>query len=150
MITKNDFDNPFLLDLGKHHSKKLAVHVKHGDESFCMTVDEEFYDELCPLPEGYVYDYHSAIRLKMRNVEPHTDFPVNPIPENSEYVGSVFCPLNTNHPFIHLQVGEKCIKLGKGHWVMFDDRVLHSVIAEKVWSGVAVQVFRKHNAIRPL
>ena len=40
-----------ILDLGKHHSKKLAEHVKYGDDSFCMT--EEMH-EFCPLPEGCI------------------------------------------------------------------------------------------------
>lgn len=135
-----------ILDLGKHHSKKLAEHAKYGDDSFCMTVNGDFYDEFCPLPKGYVYDYQTAIRLKMRNVEPHTDFQLNDTPEGYEYAGSVFCAMTMRCPYIYLQVGESYVKLSKGQWVMFDDRILHSVIAEKEWSGVSVQVFRKHNA----
>lgn len=118
-----------------------------ADESFCRTVPPLFdFKNLPPLPAGYVYDHETVTALTLKNVEPHTDSWVgrNPLvngddgpPSRRAVFWVLDCP---RHKVMHLQCGNFSTRMLRGHWVIFSDEIMHSVISDCRWYGVAMQI----------
>ena len=72
----------------------------------------------------------------MRNVDPHTDVLQAQLEPYCTHAGSIFGLLSGR---AILQVGGEALRLTAGDWVHFDDQVLHCVLADRKWTGVAIQ-----------
>ena len=125
--------------------KDLVKHAKkHADGSFCCPLHQDDYEfGLLPvLPAGLIYCGNSGMLIKLRNCEPHTDFQVGESIDGYKYVGACFGLLQGKAV---LQVSDSWVKMQAGDWVLFDDTKLHSVQADRLWTGTSVQVLRKLN-----
>lgn len=138
-----------LVEMGRRAPTKeqLAEANRVGDTSFIANPSRELFAG-SDLPSLFTADYdkeslRSVIALKMKNVNPHEDCPVEHcLP--SRKVGSMFWLLRAPAE-VHLQVGAVAVKMLAGDFVVFNDGVTHSVQSTKQWVGVAVQVpLRKH------
>ena len=95
-----------------------------------------------PVPtfDGWTPDLESMVPIKMRCVGPHKDGWVGSNPAPRRYL-SVFwlteVPIGTD---FHLQVRNEQIRMTAGQWVLFNDGLMHSVFAERLWHGVAYQM----------
>lgn len=131
MILYHDFFHPTAAQ------RKVIKEI--ADDSFVMQIPHNF--GLKPSYDGYETDDETGIALKCKNVDPHTD----------EWVGrgdykdhlSIFwlTHTSTKHEYICIQVGEDFRKMKRNDYVVFDSRILHSVISDRVWCGVAYQCF---------
>lgn len=138
-----------LVEMGRQKpTKEQLVEAKRvGDASFIANPSREIFAG-SNLPRLFTADYdedslRSIISLKMKNVTPHMDCPVEHcLP--SRKVGSMFWLLHAPAE-VHLQVGSVAVKMLPGDFVVFNDGVTHSVQSTKQWVGVAVQVpLHKH------
>lgn len=138
-----------LAEMGRQKPTKeqLAEAKRVGDDSFVANPNREVF-AVGNLPRLFSADYdeaslRSVISLKMKNVSPHMDCPVEHFLPNRK-VGSMFWLLHAPAE-VHLQVGAVAVKMRAGDFVVFNDGVTHSVQSTKQWVGVAVQVpLRKH------
>lgn len=140
----------------KPTSAQLAYVRSEADESFCSSASSEF-DMRIPCPTGYVFDPRTITLLTLKNVEPHDDPWVGADapgwnrgredpPPGWTYDG----PVNRRAMFwvvslprfqeLFLHVGTMAKRMRAGDWVMFDDRILHSVISNRKWYGCAYQL----------
>jgi hypothetical protein len=115
---------------------------RRADASFMQSLDDLTPDLLPQIP-GYRPHLPSKCCLKMRNVEPHRDDWQDP------------CALRGRRPppyramfwllqgQLHLQVSDDAVTLYPGNWVLFDDRRLHCVVADRQWIGLAVQYVKE-------
>lgn len=114
-----------------------------ADESFCTSSSAEFMKNF-PVFEGWKPANESPILLKLKNVEPHDD----------PWVGDGREPRARRSIFWLLEgggqrafgqklifgCGAKHIKMGPGDFVVFNDRIDHWVMSEKIWRGAAIQI----------
>ena len=118
-----------------------AVH-RRADASFMQSLDDLTPDLLPQIP-GYRPELASNCCLKMRSVEPHRDdWQGNPAlrgRRKPEY-RAMFWLLQGQ---LHLQVSDDAVTLYPGNWVLFDDRRLHCVVADRQWIGLAVQYVKE-------
>jgi hypothetical protein len=128
---------------------------EHADGSFCRTVPQSFdFMNVPPLPEGYAFDSETFTALKLKNVEPHNDTWVGGLPAGVDTSGwedgppsrrAVFWIIDmARHSHLHIQCGAFSSRMRKGSWVLFDDSVLHCVVSDRTWYGLACQVALKH------
>jgi len=101
--------------------------------------------EMLPQIPGYRPHLPSNCCLKMRNVEPRRDHWQDP------------CALRGRRPppyramfwllqgQLNLQVSDDAVTLYPGNWVLFDDRRLHCVVADRQWVGLAVQYVKENS-----
>jgi hypothetical protein len=124
----------------------LKFVVKKGDFSFRRLIDRDLLEKyLPPLPEqGLKYDLGTAIALKAsQSVAPHTDPDLCGFEEGWAHYGTVFGLLKCNVN-CDLQVANAAAIITPGSWVLFNDKLMHSLVVERnrAWCGVAVQVMR--------
>ena len=140
------------------HSAQLAEAKAKADESFCRQSSEDFMVG-APKIIGYVPAMKDATLLKLRNVEPHDDPWVGyePHPFYPEVHGidwtmdgpknrrAVFWLLHSPKP-IHLVCGGQARCLKTGDYVVFNDSLMHCVLAERTWIGAAWQIMEERHA----
>ncbi len=148
-------NKPFqhIAKVGKHPVPKelLAQAKKNADISFCVIHDEELFlhPDLLPLDKENFPTSEPGILVRGGpTIDPHED----------EYVGngnrpavqqSLFWVLdNPSQRPIKLQVGTECVNLKAGDYAIFDDSVMHCVVASHVWRGVAWQMCQPQDDIR--
>ena len=110
-----------------------------ADDSFMSSLPKDIGD--VPCGDMWRHDVSSGITLRMRSVDPHKDDWVGGGPRPRRYA-AVFWLVDMSRyslPII-LKVGAVIHKMVPGDYVIFDDRVLHSVVAHNVWYGCAYQV----------
>jgi hypothetical protein len=115
---------------------ELKRALKNADDSFSYGFREHHL--LPDLPKGYKYASDTGFSVFTQLIGPHQDEYVGMNDEES-YAGSVF-GIVTGELWFH--VGIEAIEMHAGDFVLFDSRIMHSVISEKKWRGVAVQVLR--------
>jgi len=114
-------------------SLEQKKHVKsRADGSFCSTVDVSLFNQ-----ETRKID--SAIALRMKNVEPHTDFWVG-MDEPKDYRAFFWLMGIPKYEYLNIQVGNYAKKMYAGDCIEFDDRIMHSVQSNHTWYGIAYQV----------
>ena len=124
-----------------HKSKELARIVREiATNDFMSSFDDDFYDLLPKLPDGFAYSPGSGVALKMSHVEPHMDDRIGCILRGFKYWGGAF---GLTQGFLKLHVCNSSMQINAGQFVMFRDNKMHSVYAKKQWKGVAVQVLKK-------
>lgn len=117
----------------------VALARQSADDSFTAGISCGAIKGYLPkLPPGFFYSENSGVLLKVKNVSPHDDSPVGDLVES--WRGSTFCVLTDPGPNCYLQVGLEHLKLQKGDWVMFDDRILHSLQSTKTLLGLSIQL----------
>ena len=110
-----------------------------ADDSFMNSLPKDIGN--VPCGDRWRHDVTTGITLRMRSVDPHKDDWVGCGPRPLRYA-AVFWLVDMPRyslPII-LQVGAVIHKMVPGDYVIFDDRVLHSVVAHNVWYGCAYQV----------
>jgi hypothetical protein len=113
-----------------------------ADTSFCVSFSDEFGAHF-PSFEGFVPD-SNGILLKLKNVEPHEDPWVSHTREPRAR-RAIFWLLegggqNAYGQKLIFGCGAKHIKMGPGDFVVFNDRITHWVMSEKLWRGAASQL----------
>jgi hypothetical protein len=116
-----------------------------ADGSFCSCSSEKFMSNF-PQFEGFTSANDAPILLKLRNVEPHDDPWVGPgkeprtrravfwLLEGGGSTSSTFtCP-------VIFGCGRQFKSMKPGDFVVFNDRITHWVMSEKLWRGAAVQL----------
>lgn len=146
-ILQTDFQ-PIQTDMklvkGEHPSTPtLRARVRAvADDSFASScpMDEA---ELPPLSDGWLYDMGSLTMLMIKgNVEPHTD-PFVSNKRDYEARASIFWLLaDRSKKASHLVADGEAVDLSPGEWALFEDAKLHAFMAQGVWVGVAIQVYR--------
>jgi hypothetical protein len=123
-----------------HISKALLAEARRrGDASFDTAFNFERYESDLPLlSDNLHYAKPTGILLKLKNVEPHTDALQMLLGPDETHAGSVFGLLSGR---VTLQVGGEALRLKAGDWVYFDDQILHCVLADRKWVGVAIQCY---------
>jgi hypothetical protein len=121
-----------------HNSAVLRIELKDANRDFCNTFER--IDLLPKLPKEYEYALNTSLKLGMKNVPPHIDYAY--FDDGLEHRGAVF-GIADGYAWLH--VGSEALLLREGDWVMFDDRLMHSVQSDKKWRGVAVQIVKKRN-----
>ncbi len=122
-------------------NEQLAYARKWADESFCTTVETEFMVQV-PTYKNMV-PAQQAIVLKLKSVEPHDDTwqgKINEAGEDGPPTRYAFFWLMKSAKPIHLMCGTHSRRLMPNDWVVFDDSVLHCVVADSVWYGSAWQI----------
>ena len=111
---------------------------EYGDAQFMGHMPPGFGP--VPMFDGWTPDMESMIAIKMRCVCPHKDGWVGSNPAPHRYL-SVFwltkAPIGTD---FRLHVRNEQIRMTAGQWVLFNDNLMHSVYAERLWHGVAYQM----------
>lgn len=124
---------------------------KNADESFCVVSSAEFLAG-CPQINGWVPAERGATLLTLKNVEPHEDPWVGMASDEHDFDGpknrrALFWVLAVSghavNGHIHFQCGRKAERLAPGDWVVFDDRIMHSVITDRKWYGAASQLMER-------
>lgn len=133
------YENSAILIKSGHKPRLLVQAAKNGDNSFAESIDYPLY-ELIPEIEDYEQTETGIALYGMINVEPHTD----------AYVGNgggrtiaMFGLMSGGKNFnllVRNGVYWDIIKMKPGDWVLFDDKQEHMVMAESVWSGIAIQL----------
>ena len=117
----------------------LAEARRRGDASFDTAFSFERHESaLPPLSDNLHYAKRTGILLKLKNVDPHTDAQQMLLGPDETYAGSVFGLLSG---CATRQVGGEALRLKAGDWVYFDDQILHCVLADRKWIGVAIQCY---------
>lgn len=128
--------------------RQLQLIREHADESFCNTVPAGF--GAVPIVPGFEIACPPT-PLSLSYVEPHDDPWVGDTrhddgnlvygidgPADRRAIFWLLATAKFNQPII--QVGTMAHRLLLGHWVMFDDRILHSVFSRRKWWGLAYQL----------
>ena len=115
-----------------------------GDNSFGAWVDVK--GMLPEPPRGWQYEHITAIALKLSGpVRPHTDEwggLGNPDPDDR----LAFFWIVKSSDRGWLQVGREVAHLDPGDYVFFHDDEMHSLIIERQWLAIAVQLRRSNIA----
>ena len=124
--------------------KKLLRNV--ADESFCSGVQDDFgrapFNDHLPSADP-------MIALKMKNVMPHVDYWVgNSCLEGREYTAVFWLAEIHKHARFSIHVGNQMVDMGEGNFILFDDRIMHSVCSERVWRGLAYQIPVSHEELK--
>ena len=107
-----------------------------GDESFSNYCSSVFGRNL-PEYEGRKLDFNSMILLNCKNVEPHKDpYVVNSARKEPKKRAAIFWLTEGE---LHIQCGDFCEKMKSGDYIVFDDSIMHCVVADKKWRGAAAQ-----------
>lgn len=117
----------------KQQLKELRV---NADGSFVIPSSHEFAAYF-PIFRGFE-QANNPLLLKLKNCEPHDD-PWVGKGEEPNVRRSIFW-LMDNSNYCFFGCGEKHIKMHSGDFVVFDDSVVHWVMAEKQWRGASVQL----------
>jgi len=134
-----------IFNTGHLKPEKFQLHEARAkaDESFCNCSSAEFMSNF-PVFDGWKPENESPILLKLKNVEPHSD----------PWVGRSKEPRARRAIFWLLEgggqngfgyklifgCGAKHIKMVPGDFVVFNDRIDHWVMSEKLWRGAAIQL----------
>ena len=111
---------------------------EHGDDQFMGRLPSDF--GMVPMFDGWTPDLESMIAIKMRCVCPHKDGWVGSNPAPRRYLSVFWLTKALIGTDFHLHVRNEQIKMTAGQWVLFNDRLMHSVFAERLWHGVAYQM----------
>jgi hypothetical protein len=116
---------------------QLKEAVANADESFCTTASDDFAEQLPVVdnrvPQGF------PILLKLKTVEPHSDPWVgysDDEPIRPDRL-AIFWLLKGD---LCLQVANDYTRMQAGDFVLFNDALVHSVVATKTWLGAAWQL----------
>ena len=111
---------------------------EHGNGDFTGQLPPDFGP--VPMFDGWTPDLESMVPIKLRCVGPHKDGWVGSNPAPRRYL-SVFwltkAPIGTD---FRLHVRNEQIRMTADQWVLFNDGLMHSVFAERLWHGVAYQM----------
>jgi hypothetical protein len=104
-----------------------------ADESFGRSVSA---DLICHMPNisGWMPAPETNVCLRTKNVHPHEDTFVGD--GSRKNWRNVFWLLDGD---LWIQVAKAAQHMRSGDWVLFDDRTMHCVIADRKWTGIAVQ-----------
>jgi len=121
------------------------AHVKNrADGTFASQIkDWTIFDNV---PGCEIGEIESAIALKAKCVEPHTDPWVGYGDEPKKYL-SVFWLIKSSSGLI-IQVGNDAKRLLAGEFIVFDDRVMHSVVSKNTWYGMAYQIAQNEEKVQ--
>ena len=111
---------------------------EYGDAQFMGHMPPGFG----PVPafEGWTPDMESMIAIKMCCVGPHKDGWVGSNPAPRRYLSVFWLTKALIGTDFRLHVRNEQIKMTAGQWVLFNDGLMHSVYAERLWHGVAYQM----------
>jgi hypothetical protein len=124
-----------------HFCSKLAKVIHQtGTNDFMSSFHNDFFHLLPKLPEQFIYAPDSGVALKMKHVDSHIDDFVGQAVPGYLYWGGMF-GLTQGYAKIH--VCNSNMNIGRGDFILFKDRKMHSVYANKLWKGLAVQVLKK-------
>lgn len=129
---------------GNHRilTKDRKAIVEVADESFCRTAPDTV---VVPEFEGWERVPGTLTALKLKAVEPHVDPWVgdSPEPDGDDRRAVFMVVKGPKQGYVHLQAGLDATRMSEGDFVLFDDRVMHSVVATHTWVGIAWQLRRK-------
>jgi hypothetical protein len=108
-----------------------------ADDSFCTNAPSHVVP---PCPAPWKFDRLTSIALRLKTVEPHTDDWSGSFSNKPRSYAAVFWLMHVNdNDCIYLQIGNTAERLRAGDFVVFDDRIMHSVVARHTWIGCAYQ-----------
>ena len=121
-------------------AKQQRIALAIADDSFCTTLPHDF--GIVPCGSKWTHDRTTGIAIKMKCVEPHKDDWVGSGKRPRRYA-AIFWLVDV-HDYINVivQVGTESHRMVGGDFLVFDDRVLHSVFAHRLWRGISYQVRR--------
>lgn len=109
-----------------------------GDDQFMGKLPSNFGP--VPMFDGWAPDLESMIAIKMRCVGPHKDGWVGSNPAPRRYLSVFWLTKELIGTDFRLHVRNEQIRMTAGQWVLFNDGLMHSVFAERLWHGVAYQM----------
>ncbi len=127
-----------LVDHRVTYASLMRAVRKIADSTFMSYLDN-LTAEMLPQIPGYRPHLPSNCCLKMRSVEPHRDDWQDTQRTRPRLYRALFWLMQG---YMHLQVSDDDVTLYSGNWVLFDDRRLHCVVADRQWIGLAVQYVR--------
>jgi hypothetical protein len=107
-----------------------------ADSSFSRQLPMDFLGKFS-FPE-YEINNTSGIGLKLKHVEPHEDYWTgcgNPR-KHVAIFWLIECPHGAR---FQIHIGRQKHRMTQGDFIIFDDRIMHSVYSEKTWIGCAYQ-----------
>ncbi len=138
-----------------HHARRLA------DESFCVVANRDFMANF-PIVDGWEVGTETPILIRLRNCEPHSDpwvgrFNSKPtlgwdaVQQEPIERRAVFWVIDTGPKSrfgtnMFFGCGADTIRLTAGDYVVFDDRITHWVMSDRVWRGAAIQLLTREAA----
>lgn len=131
------------------HLKPTPEQVRHlrkwADDSFCSSSDEAFVQAGFPSFEGWVRPDDTALLLRLKNVEPHSDPWVARGPEPRAR-RALFWLMEgggiNRQQGVFFGCGRSVKRLRPGDFVVFNDTSTHWVMSDRFWRGAAVQLRR--------
>lgn len=109
----------------------------YADDSFTSAITDDI-TEFLPKIDRWVPWITTNVCLRMKCVTAHMDDDVRPdFPKRRNPRRNLFWLMGGGP--VHLHVANDQKVLIPGEWVLFDDNLMHSVIAYKTWFGLAVQ-----------
>lgn len=116
---------------------------KNADESFCATSSENFVRAGFPLTYGWINAESTVTLLKLKNVEPHDDPWVSRGAEPRAR-RSIFWLMEGGQTHsgegIFFGCGRTSMRLKPGEFVVFNDKITHWVMSNRIWRGAAIQL----------
>lgn len=128
----------YMKDHLKPLKEQVADAVARGDDSFCTLGDSSAFSRHLPAYRN-MRPAQGLIVLSLRNVQPHNDDYVgdgDEVPETRDR-RAIFWLLKGT---LHIQVANDYKRMEAGDFVVFNDAMTHSVIAERRWYGAAWQL----------
>ena len=119
-------------------AKQKRITLAIADASFCTTLPNDF--GMVPCGRAWMHDRTTCTAIKMKCVEPHKDDWVGSGRRPRRYAAFFWLVDVRDYESVIVQVGTEAHRMVGGDFLVFDDRVLHSVFARRVWRGIAYQV----------
>jgi hypothetical protein len=108
----------------------------YADDSFTSTITDDI-TEFLPKIDRWVPVIRTNVCLRMKCVPAHMDDAMPDFPSRNSPRRNLLWLMGGGP--VHLHVANDQKVLIPGEWVLFDDNLMHSVIAYKTWFGLAVQ-----------
>ena len=106
-----------------------------ADDTFCRELPGDFGD--LPCGDEYSHEWGTAVALRLKAVNPHWDPWLGDSREPAKRCALFWLISGAD---VWLQVGGGAVRMQPGDYVAFDDAVMHCVVADRVWRGVACQM----------
>ena len=117
--------------------QRRIVH-KIADDSFRRTLPDDFGALPCGDEYSHEWDtWGTAVALRLKAVTPHQDPWLGDSREPAKRCALFWLISGAD---VWLQVGGVAVRMQPGDYVVFDDAVMHCVVADHVWRGVACQM----------
>ena len=116
---------------------------KNADESFCATSSENFVKARFPSTVGWINAEDTATLLRLKNVEPHDDPWVSRGSE-PKVRRAIFWLMDGGRSYsgegVFFGCGRGVTRLKPGQFVVFNDKITHWVMSDRIWRGAAIQL----------